>query len=446
MKRQYFGTDGVRGSYGGALMNPGFVARLCAAAGLWCRRRHPSGGRVLIGRDTRASGEPLLAALAAGLVSAGLEPVSLGVVPTPAVSLAVRNEGAVLGVVITASHNPAKDNGIKFFAPGGYKLTDEQEHAIEQILPVLPPELAVTVEDHDAEQAYVDAVVALLPAGALEGWRIVLDTAHGATCVTSRRVLQGLGAEVWGLGDAPDGSNINAGVGSEYPDRMAAMVRLSEARLGIAHDGDGDRCVLADEMGVVLDGDEVLTLLAVHALGRGTLVASTLVVTVQSNLGVDAAVSESGGKVVRTFVGDRYVYESMRATGAMLGGESSGHIIHAEVSPSGDGLVAALKVIEVMRETGRPLSELRRALVKFPQATAALKVREKRALEQCTALNATITTLENELGERGRVLVRYSGTEPKLRLLVEGPGEDIVQAVMARLQLAARRELEVLNT
>lgn len=446
MKRHYFGTDGVRGPYGGPLMNPGFVARLGVAAGLWSRRQHPSIGRVLIGRDTRASGETLLAALAAGLVSAGLEPVSLGVVPTPAVSLAVRNEGAVLGVVITASHNPAGDNGIKFFAAGGYKLTDEQEHAIEQLLPVLPPELVGTIAGHDAEQVYVDAALTLLPAEALKGWRIVLDTAHGATCVTSRRVLQGLGAEVWGLGDAPDGTNINAGVGSEYPERMAALVQLSQSRLGIAHDGDGDRCVLSDEQGVVLDGDEILTLLAVHALGRGTLVRDTLVVTVQSNLGVDAAVRAAGGNVVRTFVGDRYVFESMCATGAMLGGESSGHIIHAEISPSGDGLIAALKVIEVMRETGRPLSELRRVLVKFPQATAALKVREKRALEQCTELTATITALENELGERGRVLVRYSGTEPKLRLLVEGPTAEIVQAGMVRLHAAARRELEVLNS
>ena len=446
MKRHYFGTDGVRGPYGGPLMNPGFVARLGAAAGLWSRRQHPSGGRVLIGRDTRASGEALLAAVAAGLVSSGLEPVSLGVLPTPAVSLAVRNEGAVLGVVITASHNPAGDNGIKFFAPGGFKMTDEQEHAIEQLLPVLPPELIGAVNGHDAEQTYVDAALTLLPAGALKGWRIVLDTAHGATCVTSRRVLQGLGAEIWSLGDAPDGTNINAGVGSEYPDRMAAMVQLSEARLGLAHDGDGDRCVLADEQGVVLDGDEVLTLLAVHALGRGTLVHNTLVVTVQSNLGVDAAVRAAGGNVVRTFVGDRYVFESMRATGAMLGGESSGHIIHAEISPSGDGLIAALKVIEVMRETGRPLSELRRVLVKFPQATAALKVREKRALEQCVELTATITALENELGERGRVLVRYSGTEPKLRLLVEGPTAEIVQVGVVRLQAAAARELEVLNS
>ncbi len=446
MKRLYFGTDGVRGPYGGPVVNPSFVARLGHAAGLWARRLHPEGGRVLIGRDTRASGETLLTALAAGLVSAGLEPVSLGVVPTPAVARAVWTSGAVLGVAITASHNPAKDNGIKFFAPGGVKLTDEQEYAIEQLLPLLPPEEAVALVAQDAEQAYVDAACGLLPPGSLTGWTVVLDTANGATCVTSRRVLQLLGAEVWSIGDDPDGQNINAGVGSEHPGRMAALLKQGGARLGIAHDGDGDRCVLCDEQGDVLDGDEVLALLAVHALRKGTLAQNTLVVTVQSNLGVDAAVTAAGGHVVRTFVGDRYVTESMRATGALLGGESSGHIVHAAISPSGDGLAAALKVIEVMQETGRPLSELRRVLVKFPQRTAALVVREKRDLESCHELKAEIGALEAGLGARGRVLVRYSGTEPKLRLLVEGPDEATVEAGLARLVAATGKDLDVVQS
>ncbi|MCW5549126.1 MAG: phosphoglucosamine mutase [Opitutaceae bacterium] len=443
MKRTYFGTDGVRGPYGGPVINLDFAGRLGEAAGLWARRQHPTGGRVLIGRDTRASGEPLLAAVAAGLVAAGLEPVTLGVVPTPAVAQLVRQSGAILGVVITASHNPATDNGIKFFTAGGIKLTDEEEAAIEQLLPVLPPKPVGPVAFIDAEEAYVELARALLPERALEGWRIVLDTANGATCVTSRRVLRSLGAEVWGIGDAPNGDNINDGVGSEHPERMAALVRASSARLGIAHDGDGDRCVLCDETGVVLDGDEILTLLAVHALNRGVLARHTLVVTVQSNLGVDAAVRAAGGHVVRTFVGDRYVGESMRATGAMLGGESSGHVIHAEVSPSGDGLVAALKVINVMLETGQPLSALRRLLVKFPQVGTALRVREKTDLAQCRNLNTAIAALEAGLGSRGRVLVRYSGTEPKLRFLVEGPDEPTVTAGLAALTAAARQDLDV---
>ncbi|MBW8782349.1 MAG: phosphoglucosamine mutase [Verrucomicrobia bacterium] len=442
MKRLYFGTDGVRGPYGGPVINETFAARLGEAAGRWIGGR----GRVLIGRDTRASGESLVAAVAAGLAAAGLEPVSLGVLPTPAVARAVRAEGAVLGVVVTASHNPAADNGIKFFAGTGIKLTDADEARIEALLPDAPaggPARVELVRHSGAAQAYVDAARALLPSKSLAGWRIVLDTANGATAVTSAMVLRALGAEITGIGDAPDGFNINAGVGSEHPEKLAEKVRATGARLGIAHDGDGDRCILCDEHGEVLDGDEVLTLLALHALKQDRLAAKTLVVTVQSNLGVDAAVTAAGGRVARTAVGDRYVIERMLADGAVLGGESSGHIICADVSPTGDGLVAALKVLEVMLATGHPLSALRGALRKFPQATCNLKVRAKRELSACTALTAAIAALEAELGAQGRVLVRFSGTEAKLRLLVEGPTDQAVQSGIGRLETAARSDLEV---
>jgi phosphoglucosamine mutase len=442
MKREYFGTDGVRGPYGGPVVNETFAFRLGRAAGQWAGGR----GRVVIGRDTRASGESLVRAVAAGLAAAGLEPVSLGVLPTPAVAGAVRSEGAVLGVVVTASHNPATDNGIKFFAGTGIKLTDADEARIEQLLP--PPEAvaegtAVEVnEDTTAVARYIAAACALLPAQALAGWKIVLDTANGATVLTSPAALRALGAEVIAIGDAPDGKNINDGVGSEHPEKLAAKVLATGARLGIAHDGDGDRCILCDEHGQVLDGDEVLTLLAVHAMSKGTLASDTLVVTVQSNLGVDAAVAAAGGRVLRTAVGDRYVIERMLAEGSKLGGESSGHIICAEIAPTGDGLVAALKVLEVLIETGRTLSELRKALVKFPQATRNLKVRQRRELSACVALTAAIAALETELGARGRVLVRFSGTEAKLRLLVEGPTESVVRSGIERLVTAAAADLE----
>ncbi|MSU22842.1 MAG: phosphoglucosamine mutase [Opitutus sp.] len=439
MSRKYFGTDGVRGLYGGPVINEAFAARLGFAAASWL----PKKGRVLVGRDPRYSGATLEAAVARGLRVGGTEPVSLGVVPTPAVSRAVRTTGAVLGVVITASHNPAADNGIKFFGPGGVKLTDAEELQIEQRLPD-----GVTGEESplpalDACTGYVAAMQALLPAGALAGWRVVLDTANGATCATSPVVLRALGAEVIGLGNAPDGRNINAGVGSEHAEQLAARVLATGARLGVAHDGDGDRCVLCDEHGGVLDGDEILTLLAAHALAHGRLAKQTLVVTIQSNLGVDAAIAAAGGRVLRTAVGDRYVIERMLAEGATLGGESSGHIICSEISPTGDGLVAALKVMEVMRATGRPLSELRRALKKFPQITSALTVRAKKSLESLPAVRAAIRALEKELGARGRVLVRYSGTEPKLRLLVEGPTDGAIRSGLARLEAAVRAELEV---
>jgi phosphoglucosamine mutase len=446
MKRQFFGTDGVRGPYGGPIVNDEFAERLGYAAGKWLGKS----GRVVIGRDTRFSGAALEQAVARGLAAAGAQPVSLGVLPTPAVSRAVRKEGAELGVVITASHNPAEDNGIKFFGASGVKLTDDDESKIESLLPAAKEgdrrspsavEARREVATHPTATAdYIEATKALLPAAALRGWRIVIDTANGATAVTTPTVLRALGAEVIGIGDAPDGRNINAGVGSEHPEQLAARVKAENARLGIAHDGDGDRCVLCDERGDLLDGDEILTILATHALAARKLPKNTLVVTVQSNLGVDAAVTTAGGRVLRTAVGDRYVIERMLAEGATLGGESSGHIICSELSPTGDGLVAALKVIEVMLATGKPLSELRRVLKKFPQLSTALKVRAKPPLETLPKLSAAIRALEAELGTQGRVLVRYSGTEAKLRLLVEGPTATHVERGLDALKAAVAAE------
>jgi len=443
--RKYFGTDGVRGVYGGGLMNEDFAWRLGAAAARFALETGAApGAAVIIGRDTRTSGGSLEQALAGGLASAGLKPLAAGIVPTPAVSLAVRESQAALGVVITASHNPATDNGIKFFGRSGVKLTDREELRIEQLLPAAggPPNPA-ELPRYGAHVLYTRTVSALLPAGALRGWKIVLDTANGAASGTSRTVLEKLGAELVLVGNRPDGQNINAGVGSQHPEKMCAAVRAAGARLGIAHDGDADRCVLCDEFGEVLDGDEVLAMLAMRAVQTQRLVANTLVVTVQSNLGVDALLQASGARVCRTQVGDRYVIERMLSEGATLGGESSGHIIFSEISPTGDGLVAALKILEVMLAAGKPLSELRQVLKKFPQRSATLQVREKKPLASLRHLTAEIQAVEAELGTSGRVLVRYSGTESLLRLLVEGPAEIRVNACLERLLAAARLELEV---
>lgn len=443
MKRSYFGTDGVRGLYGSPTMNEAFAWRLGVAAARWLAQKGVPPGKVLIGRDTRTSGVSLTQALADGFAHGGYEPWSLEIIPTPAVSRAVRVRGAALGAVVTASHNPATDNGIKFFGGNGEKLNDAEEAAIEALLPERRTD-ATTVALHplDGTSDYLYAMESVLH-GSLAGWKIALDSANGATVQTSKFVLEDLGAEVVPVGAEPDGLNINQNVGSEHPEQLCSTVRLHSARLGIAHDGDGDRCVFCDERGEVLDGDEVLTILALHALKKNLLPNRTLVVTVQSNLGVDAAIAAAGGRVVRTAVGDRYVLEGMRAEGAQLGGESSGHIICADVAPTGDGLVAALKMLGVMLETGQPLSVLRRSLVRFPQRTLSLKVRTKRPFETLTTLPATIQALESELGAKGRVLVRYSGTEPKLRLLVEGPTDATVQAGIDRLQAAARTDLEV---
>jgi phosphoglucosamine mutase len=451
MQRRYFGTDGVRGAYGGPVVTEAFFGNIGAAAARWLEAGGARSGRVLIGRDTRRSGASLAAALGAGFLRGGARPFDLGIVPTPAVSGAVRMQGAALGAVVTASHNPASDNGVKFFGPDGTKLSDADEAAMEALLDSqaietgAPPASPPPPPSGAALESYIAAASHILPAGSLRGWKIALDTANGATCATSPAVLRALGAELVGIGGHPDGLNINAGVGSEHPEALVALVRENHARLGIAHDGDGDRCLLCDEQGGVLDGDELLAILATHALRRGLLAKKTLVVTVQSNLGVDFAVAEAGGRVIRTAVGDRYVTERMRAEGATLGGESSGHIVCFDVGPTGDGLAAALKVVGVMLETGRPLSELRKALRKFPQVSTALRVREKKPLESLPALSATIRELERELGERGRVLVRYSGTEAKLRLLVEGPTEAVVASGIGRLRAAAGADLEVVQ-
>ncbi len=474
---QYFGTDGVRGPYGGPVVNEAFFARLACAAGEWVKGKADgkrvtgcmaplsgvvAGKRVLIGCDPRHSGRRLLQAVIAGLRIAELEPVYLGVLPTPAVAQAMKTEGVPLGVVITASHNPAGDNGIKLFKRDGRKLSEEEEGQIEALLPDEPGRekaLAKAWEEEikanqgkpwilggdETSIQYVEALSGRLPGNCLRGWHVVLDTANGATFWTSLRVLEKFGASIFKIGNEPFGANINAGCGSEHPEKMCAAVREHGARLGIAHDGDGDRCVLCDEGGEVLDGDEILTLLALHALREGRLAADTLVVTVQSNLGVDAAVAAAGGRVVRTPVGDRHVAEKMRELGATLGGESSGHIICADVSPTGDGLVAALRVIGVMLATGKPLSELRRALKKFPMASTTVEVATgapKPSIDTLPALTAAICAIETELGARGRVLARWSGTEPKLRLLVEGPDEAVVRAGLARLAAAARVDLE----
>jgi len=449
VKRQYFGTDGIRGPFGGPVVNVDFFTRIGKAAARWLEARGIKGGKVLIGRDTRASGADLVRALGVGLQAAGASAVSAGIVPTPAVSGAVVHTGAALGAVVTASHNPASDNGVKFFGADGAKLSDEDEAAIESFIEPSDGMAKVVPDGEELSgesilESYVAASTKILPANSLAGWTIALDTANGATCNSSSAVLYFMGAKLTCVGDHPDGQNINKGVGSEHPGRLALLVVSSGARLGIAHDGDGDRCVICDEEGVVLDGDEVLTILATHALARGTLTANTLVVTIQSNLGVDAAVAAAGGRVVRTPVGDRYVAQRMRTEGAALGGESSGHIVNFGIGPTGDGLAAALKVIEVMLESGKPLSELRKVLRKFPQVSAGLTVREKKPVDTLPNLCAAMKELETKLGSSGRILVRYSGTESKIRFLVEGADDDVVRAGLESLVAAARTDLDVL--
>lgn len=447
---KYFGTDGIRGKYGEGCITPSFAFRMGAALAKYAADLKPGMPlNVIIGRDTRASGALLSDAIAQGLNSRRVFVHDAGVVPTPAVAQCVRQQSADLGIAITASHNPAQDNGIKLFDASGCKLDLHEEACIEALIeqePPMPADLpSAKYYSLDAAGFYINYLSSLLDQNCMSGWRIVLDLANGATAVTSPAVFQRWGAKLQLIGDQPNGKNINLGVGSEYPGALGEAVRRHSAHIGIAHDGDGDRVVFSDENGEVLDGDVVLGIFALYALKSGALAGKTLVSTIQSNLGLDHAIRAAGGQVERVDVGDRNVAHHMRAIGANLGGENSGHIIFSNFSTTGDGLLAAVKLIELMRQTGKPLSLLRQEIVIFPQQTCNLKVVDKIPLPQLPQLSQAIQQIELDLGQAGRVLVRYSGTEPKLRMLVEARDAGAVDQALAVLECAARADLRVLD-
>lgn len=443
----YFGTDGIRGTYGDACINAEFAFRMGAALG----EILPPSAQLVLGRDTRGSGPELCQALAAGLEIKGAKLLDYGIVPTPAVARAVCAHNADMGIAVTASHNPASDNGIKLFDKNGCKLSSEVELEIEGAIDAqaspLASELAAPTEMSPVEGAscYLEAILDSFESNLLEGLKIVLDTANGATCKTSPVVLEALGAELFLIGAKPDGLNINLGVGSEHGDSLAAAVLKQQADYGIAHDGDGDRLVICDGTGVILDGDVLLGILGLYALETDRLGAQTLVATVQSNLGLDFTIKNAGGEIVRTDVGDRNVASKMRELGATVGGENSGHIILRDYASTGDGLLAALEFLRVLRESGKSLEDWRTRVTLFPQATRNLQLVKKLPLGELSSLQATRVKVEDDFGEAGRVLIRYSGTEPKLRLLVEGRDAIAVETAMAALERAAREDLEVLN-
>lgn len=443
---KYFGTDGIRGSVGGPLINCKFACRLGAALGRYLKHLKPNLPlNAVIGRDTRLSGPELVEALTQGLNQSGVYVHDARIVPTPAVAQSVLEQHADLGIAVTASHNPATDNGIKLFDARGCKLDEAQEAGIEALVdaePAVPlnPALAKSYS-LDAAAFYINYVRSLMDQNCLSGWKIVVDLANGATCQTTPAAFERWGAELILLGNDPDGNNINQDVGSEYPELLGDAVVRHGAHLGIAHDGDGDRLVVCDETGAVVDGDILLGLLALDALRSGTLNTNTVVVTVQSNLGLDHAIRAAGGQLLRTAVGDRHVAQQMRRTGSNIGGEASGHIIFTDLATTGDGLLAAVKLIDLMCRTKQPLSVLRREIRLFPQATTNLRVADKKPLAALDRLNRTIAAIEQAFGEDGRVLVRYSGTEPKLRLLVEGTDEIRVLAALKELEQAVYIDL-----
>ncbi len=433
--RRLFGTDGMRGVANLEPMTSETVMRLgmAVAARLEQPGRHT---RIVIGKDTRLSGYMFESALAAGIVAMGADVWLTGPLPTPGLAFITSSMRCDAGVVISASHNPYEDNGIKLFARDGFKLPDEVELEIEALMdsPELTSRRAGSAEigyNHrieDARGRYVVFCKATFPADlTLDGMTVVVDGAHGAAYRVGPLVFEELGAKVIAVNCAPDGKNINEGAGALHPEAMCAAVKEHGAQVGIALDGDADRLVLCDEHGQVVDGDAVMALCATRMLTAGQLAHGTLVTTVMSNLGLERAIRAFGGKVVRTQVGDRYVVEEMRRGGYNLGGEQSGHLVFRDHATTGDGIIAALKVLSVMVREGRPLSELAAVMTRSPQVLVNVKVDRKRPLDQLADVAALIRAAEADLGDDGRVLVRYSGTEAKARVMIEGPDEAAIK-------------------
>ena len=429
-----FGTDGVRG-LANTELTPELAFKLGRAATAYFGRqqRQPV---FYIGRDTRISGQMLEAALAAGICSAGGKAVLLGVMPTPALALLTRNHGAQAGVVISASHNPYPDNGIKFFAGTGYKLPDAVEEELEELVLVdadaLPRptggEVGVIQQHHDLLKEYIDHVVATIP-GNFCGLKIVLDCANGAAYEAAPVALKRLGAQITVINNRPDGVNINCNCGSTHLAGLQQAVKEQGADLGIAHDGDADRCLVVDENGEVVDGDQMMVICALDLLKRGKLADNTLVTTVMSNLGLHQAIKRAGGKVEVTAVGDRYVLEAMLAKNLSLGGEQSGHIIFSEHATTGDGLLTALQLVSALVASGRKLSELAGLMTRFPQTLVNIRVKSKDGWQGNAAIAAAIRAGEGKLGDEGRILVRASGTEPLIRVMAEGPDQSELEAI-----------------
>jgi phosphoglucosamine mutase len=433
-----FGTDGVRGLANGELLTPELAVGLSASAARVLAERDRSHRPVaVVGRDPRASGEMLEAAVVAGLASAGADAVRVGVLPTPAVAFLVGELGADLGVMISASHNAMPDNGIKLFAAGGHKLPDSIEGAIEDGLDsaaARPTGAAIgRVRDlPDAGERYVQHLLAATPTG-LAGVRVVVDCAHGAASTVAPQAYRRAGAEVIALHAEPDGLNINEGVGSTHLGPLQKAVREYDADLGIAHDGDADRCLAVDADGQEVDGDHIMAVLALALRESGELAADTLVTTVMSNLGLHLAMREAGIAVRTTAVGDRYVLEELRAGGFTLGGEQSGHVVLPRYATTGDGLLTALRLMARMAASGSSLAELAGVVTTLPQVLRNVQVVDKAAVAGSAAVQEAVEAAEQELGGTGRVLLRPSGTEQLVRVMVEAPTAEQAEATAERL-------------
>jgi phosphoglucosamine mutase len=433
--KKIFGTDGVRGTANVEPVTAETALKLGRAAAhvfknLEAQPRGRGKHKIVIGKDTRLSGYMLENAISSGILSMGVDVLFIGPLPTPGVAYVTRSLRADAGIVITASHNPYADNGIKFFRADGYKLDDKIEDKIENLVfsgeieNIRPTagEIGKAVRIDDALGRYIEFAKSSFPRGlTLEGMKIVLDCGHGAAYKASPCVLRELGAKVIVYGNQPDGKNINENCGSMHPEAMCQKVVEHGAHLGIAHDGDADRVLLCDEKGNLIDGDDIMAIAALEMLAQKTLAKKTLVATVMSNAGLEAAIKKAGGKMIRTPVGDRNVIDEMLREGFNFGGEQSGHLIFRDYGTTGDGLVAALQILRILKTKQTPLSKLAQCWTRFPQLVTNVKVREKKPFDQLDGVNKLVADAEKELSAQGgRLLLRYSGTEPKARLLVEG--------------------------
>ncbi len=444
-----FGTDGVRGTANIEPMTSETVLRLGRALAHVVKEQ-PHRHRIIIGKDTRLSGYMIESALTSGICSMGVDVMLVGPLPTPGIAFLTRSMRADAGVVISASHNPFQDNGIKFFDSTGFKLPDETEREIERLLSEdeiahLRPTATEVGKAHrmdDATGRFNVFLKSTFPRDlTLEGIKIVIDCANGAGYRVGPEVLDELGADVVSVGVEPNGENINDGCGAMYPELLAKRVLEEGATVGVAIDGDGDRLICVDEKGDVVDGDELLAIIGLAMQAAGELANDVIVATVMSNLGLEVALRERGVKLVRVAVGDRYVVEEMRRGGYILGGEQSGHLVCLDQSTTGDGLLTALRVLALMVSTGKPLSELRSVMERFPQRLVNVTVRERRDLEEVPEVGRAIERATGELGDRGRVLVRYSGTEPLLRVMVEGDRLSLVERLVNDIADTVRSEL-----
>ena len=430
MAKRYFGTDGIRGAANGPKMTPELAMKVGQAAGTLFLGG-PTKHRVLIGKDTRLSGYMLEQALTAGFTSVGMDVVQVGPMPTPAVAMLTREMRADIGVMLSASHNPFHDNGIKLFGPDGYKLSDAQEEAIEALIdsgvPLVDGErIGRARRIDDARGRYIHAVKSSVPDGVrLDGLKVVLDCANGAAYRVAPEALWELGAELVSIGVNPDGVNINAGCGSTHPQQLAAKVVETGADIGLALDGDADRLIVVDETGRIVDGDQIMGVIARHLMSAGKLKGGALVTTVMSNIGLEKFLEGLGIGMIRTAVGDRHVLEAMRVRGCNLGGEQSGHIILSDHATTGDGLLAGLQLLSLLVADGRKASEVLTCFSPWPQLLK--NVRQEPSVLETDGVKAAIAAAEKALEGRGRLLVRKSGTEPLIRVMAEGQDEALVR-------------------